>query len=134
MAPKKAASPKTEPSKHLTGTTHKDRAQWYFSRSTFPLRDAPPVAIERFWDHLGEYNHVPGAHWKESGPSNIAGRVTCLLMDPGNPQRMYAGTAAGRDLGVLAMADQIAEGRAGGNATRRRGAGMCTGATGRGSW
>ena len=95
MAHKKAASPKTEPSKHLTGTTHKDRAQWYFSRSTFPLRDAPPVAIERFWDHLGEYNHVPGAHWKESGPSNIAGRVTCLLMDPGNPQRMYAGTAAG---------------------------------------
>ena len=90
-----APRPKTKSSKILTMTTHKDRAQWYFSRSTFPLRDAPPTALERFWDHLGDYQQVPGVEWEESGPRNVPGRVTCLLLDPQDPQKMYAGAAAG---------------------------------------
>jgi hypothetical protein len=60
-----------------------DRAQWSFQRSAFPLRDAAPLALERFWRH------------QEAGLTNYAGRVTCLVIDPKDSRTLFAGAAAG---------------------------------------
>ena len=92
---KKKAVFKKKSSKDLTGTTHKERASWYFSRSTFPLRDAPPTAIENYWEHAHDFKYVPGVRWEESGPTNIPGRVTSLVATTWNSPTLYAGTAAG---------------------------------------
>jgi hypothetical protein len=75
--------------------THKDRAQWFFQRSAFPLRDAAPLALERFWRHQEGFPHVHDINWEEAGPTNFAGRVTCLVIDPKDPRRLFAGAAAG---------------------------------------
>jgi photosystem II stability/assembly factor-like uncharacterized protein len=80
---------------HLAPDTHKDRAHFFLHRSTFPLRDAMPAALEEFWGHQEKYLHVPNLNWEEAGPSNFAGRVTCLLIDPKNQNNLYAGSAAG---------------------------------------
>lgn len=82
-------------SDHLAANTHKDRTQWFLSRSTFPLRDAMPSALEDFWLHQENFIHVPNLSWEEAGPSNFAGRVTCLLLDPRNQSHLFAGSAAG---------------------------------------
>ena len=88
----RSKAPKTP---QMAVTTVKDRSQWFLSRSTFPLRDAAPIALERFWDHLGDFTHVPGVEWTEAGPRNIPGRVTSLVIDPQNPKTLYAGSATG---------------------------------------
>jgi photosystem II stability/assembly factor-like uncharacterized protein len=75
--------------------TNKDRTQWFFQRSAFPLRDAPPLALERFWRNQENFPHVHDVTWEEAGPTNFAGRVTCLAIDPKNPQTLFAGAAAG---------------------------------------
>ncbi len=54
-----------------------------------------PSALEDFWSHQEKFIHVPGLKWEEAGPSNFAGRVTCLLVDPKNPDNLFAGSAAG---------------------------------------
>jgi photosystem II stability/assembly factor-like uncharacterized protein len=83
------------PGKHLTVNTHKDRGEWFLTRSTYPLRDAPPVALEKFWDHPDQYAHVHHVQWIQAGPRNYPGRVTSLVIDPRDPKRLYAGAAAG---------------------------------------
>ena len=75
--------------------THKERTHWFLRRSTFPLRDAMPSALEDFWSQQQRFARVPGLVWEEAGPSNFAGRVTCLLIDPKNPGNLFAGSAAG---------------------------------------
>ncbi len=73
----------------------KDRSQWFLSRSAFPLRDASPAALERFWEHLDQYTFVPGVEWEDAGPCNVPGRVTSLVVDPKNSKKLYAGAATG---------------------------------------
>jgi photosystem II stability/assembly factor-like uncharacterized protein len=80
---------------HHVADPNKDRTQWFLSRSIFPLRDAMPSALEDFWLHQENFVHVPDLHWENAGPSNFAGRVTCLLIDPNNQSHLYAGSAAG---------------------------------------
>ena len=75
--------------------THKDRSQWFYQRAAFPLRDAPPEAHERFWEHPESYAHIADVKWTNAGPTNHAGRVTCLVIDPKNSKNLYAGAAAG---------------------------------------
>jgi photosystem II stability/assembly factor-like uncharacterized protein len=89
------ANPKGKRSTHLVSDTHKDRTHWFLRRSTFPLRDAMPAALEDFWLHQEKFVHVPHLNWEEAGPSNFAGRVTCLLIDPKNQSHLLAGSAAG---------------------------------------
>ncbi len=89
------ASYQGKKSSHLVSDTNKDRAHFFLRRSTFPLRDAMPAALEDFWLHQEKFIHVPRLNWEEAGPSNFAGRVTCLLIDPRNPSHLFAGSAAG---------------------------------------
>lgn len=89
------ASLKKKRTSHFVADTHKDRTHFYLRRSSFPLRDAMPAALEDFWLHQEKFIHVPRLEWEEAGPSNFAGRVTCLLIDPRNPNHLFAGAAAG---------------------------------------
>ena len=54
-----------------------------------------PSALEDFWLHQENFIHVPDLTWEQAGPSNFAGRVTCLLLDPNNQSHLFAGSAAG---------------------------------------
>ncbi|MDE3195466.1 MAG: hypothetical protein KGN84_03925 [Acidobacteriota bacterium] len=81
--------------KHLTPITHKDRGQWFYQRSTYPLRDAPPVALEKFWNNPNRFPNIYGLKWSGLGPDNYPGRVTCLVVDPLDSSKLYAGSAAG---------------------------------------
>ena len=89
------ATPKRTRTTHLAANPHKDRTHFFLQRSTFPLRDAMPAALEDFWLHQEKFIHVPHLNWEEAGPSNFAGRVTCLLIDPKNQNNLFAGSAAG---------------------------------------
>src|SRR5436190_24088263 len=75
--------------------TEKSRAEWFFRRFAFPLRDAPPLELERFWEQQHRYDRARGVVWEEAGPTNYAGRVTSLIVDPHNDQVLFAGSAAG---------------------------------------
>ena len=77
------------------GTTHKDRATWFQERAVFPLRDAPPIELERAWEKLSELAAHPEHQWEEVGPCNIAGRITSLVVHPTRPEVIYAGSAGG---------------------------------------
>lgn len=76
-------------------TTHKDRAVWFYQRAVFPLRDAPPTELERAWHVLAKLGKNPEHQWEEAGPFNIAGRVTSLVVHPDEPNKLFAGAAAG---------------------------------------
>ena len=54
-----------------------------------------PAALEDFWSQQEKFTHVPRLTWEEAGPSDFAGRVTCLLMDHANLLKLFAGSAAG---------------------------------------
>lgn len=85
------------------GTTHKDRSVWFYERSAFPLRDAPPHELERFWAAQNFVDTDPHHQWEEAGPFNIAGRVTSLAVDSFDPNIVFAGSAGG---GVWKSRDQ----------------------------
>jgi hypothetical protein len=76
-------------------TTQKDRSVYFFERASFPLRDALPTELEKFWAGADKFKDVPGLKWEEAGPFNIAGRVTALAVDPRNHRKVHAGTACG---------------------------------------
>src|SRR5437762_9576336 len=83
--------------------TEKDRAEWFYRRTSFPMRDAAPLELERFWDNQEQFAHVHGVKWEEAGPFNYAGRVTSLVAHPNHPNKVFAGAAAG---GVWVSLDQ----------------------------
>src|SRR6266849_694052 len=74
---------------------YKDRWQWFHRRASYPLRDAPPLDLEKFWEHRDQFQNVRGLNWDKAGPLNYAGRVTSLVVDPHNPDKLFAGSAAG---------------------------------------
>ena len=77
------------------GTTHKDRAEFFFERATFPARDAPPLELEKWWQDQNRFGDIPEHQWESAGPDNIAGRVTALVVPCDEPHTLFAGTAAG---------------------------------------
>ncbi len=88
--------------------TEKPRQEWFYRRTSFPLRDAAPRELERFWEHQARFDRGKGPqgeklHWEDLGPSNFAGRVTCLVVDPHHPDTVFAGSAGG---GVWMSKDQ----------------------------
>jgi hypothetical protein len=86
------AHPKATP---RSQSTYKDRWQWFHRRASYPLRDAPPLDLEKFWEHRDQFQNVRGLNWDKAGPLNYAGRVTSLVVDPHNPDKLFAGSAAG---------------------------------------
>src|SRR4051812_22589792 len=74
----------------------KDR-NFFNQHVSFPMRDASPLELERFWAGATRANVEvsPQHHWDCLGPYNIAGRVTALAIHPDNPEYWVAGSAAG---------------------------------------
>src|SRR4051794_16815007 len=74
----------------------KDRS-FFNQHVSFPMRDASPVELERFWAGATrvDVEVPPEHHWDCVGPFNIAGRVTSLVIHPEKPDRWVAGSAAG---------------------------------------
>jgi photosystem II stability/assembly factor-like uncharacterized protein len=74
----------------------KDRS-FFFQHVAFPMRDASPVELERFWAAATRDRAEirPEHRWECLGPRNVAGRVTSLVVHPDDPDCWSAGSAAG---------------------------------------
>ncbi len=73
----------------------KDRSLWFYQNVSFPMRDTPPVELEKFWSAQLLADKNPAHQWQCCGPDNVAGRVTALLIHPDNPNQWFAGSATG---------------------------------------
>ena len=82
------------PSFHSRGP-QKDRAVWFYRNAAFPMRDASPVQLEKFWASQLQADICPAHRWECLGPNNVAGRVTSLTIHPRHPNRWFAGSAMG---------------------------------------
>jgi photosystem II stability/assembly factor-like uncharacterized protein len=80
---------------HHSRTTQKNRAVWFYQNVAFPLRDASPVQLERYWATQLCADSTSDHRWECAGPYNIAGRVTALTIHPNNPKQWFAGSATG---------------------------------------
>jgi photosystem II stability/assembly factor-like uncharacterized protein len=78
-------------------SNHKRRSVWFQSRTAWPLREAPTAALIQERGRAGQtVPAAPGtAQWQLAGPINIGGRMTSLVCDPANPDRLWAGAAGG---------------------------------------
>ena len=84
--------------------THMRRAVWFQMRATWPLREAPIAVLEEERARAAA-TLVPqpgAAAWELVGPTNVGGRMTCLVCDPTRPDVIWAGAAGG---GVWASTD-----------------------------
>ncbi len=77
--------------------THKFRSRWFQAREAWPFREVRGSLLEAERRRVAaELEPSPGeAQWEFAGPSNIGGRMTSLVCDPGNPDRIVAGAAGG---------------------------------------
>jgi photosystem II stability/assembly factor-like uncharacterized protein len=77
---------------------HKVRGRWFQARSAWPVREAPVHTLIRERNRV-EKSLAPAtnvaASWECVGPTNIGGRITCLVCHPIHPERLYAGAAGG---------------------------------------
>src|SRR5579862_8922679 len=80
---------------HHSRATQKDRAVWFYQNVAFPMRDASPVELEKFWAAQLQADISPEHRWQCCGPYNLAGRVTALVIHPENPNLWFAGSATG---------------------------------------
>jgi photosystem II stability/assembly factor-like uncharacterized protein len=92
--PKKAAKPPGSPP---PGTTHKARSAWFQARASWPVREASieALVLERARAHVTLDSPPAGAVWQFAGPSNIGGRMTAVVCDPNDANRIWAGAAGG---------------------------------------
>jgi photosystem II stability/assembly factor-like uncharacterized protein len=76
---------------------HKSRASWFRARVTWPLREASIAHLasesRRAAGTLPRMNLASG--WQLAGPTNIGGRCTSLVCDPGDADRVWIGAAGG---------------------------------------
>lgn len=80
-------------------STSKQHSAWFSQRAG----EAHPGSLEDYWRTRAQPSldsRLPG--WECAGPYNIAGRVAALIAHPTDPQRLWAGAAAG---GVWYSAD-----------------------------
>src|SRR5213594_3033196 len=75
---------------------HKQRSIWFQSRSAWPLREAPVHILVRERNRTKEtLSARKGVGWKCIGPTNVGGRMTSIVCHPQEPNRIWAGAAAG---------------------------------------
>lgn len=86
-------------------TTHKQRAEWFNERASWPFREASAQQVAQERTRVRKALAVaPGtANWVEAGPSNIGGRLTSVVCDPKSPDHIWVGSAGG---GVWRSRDQ----------------------------
>jgi hypothetical protein len=78
-------------------TTHKARSAWFRARTTWPVREAPVHALVRERARVLEsMAPQPGAaQWELVGPTNVGGRMTCVVCAPNKPETLWGGAAGG---------------------------------------
>ena len=75
--------------------SHKTRTVWFRARAGWPVREAPVGTLvrERVRAHAA-LSAAPGTRtWESIGPTNIGGRMTSIVADPVNPDRVWVGAA-----------------------------------------
>lgn len=79
-------------------THHKARSSWFQARTTWPVREAPVQRLVQQRAQAEKTLASPtagAAQWESAGPSNIGGRMTCIVCHPAHPERIWAGAAGG---------------------------------------
>lgn len=78
-------------------STHKARASWFNAREAWPMREAPMSSLlgARAQAASAMPPQPGGAMWQEVGPTNVGGRTTSIVVDPGNVDRLWVGAAGG---------------------------------------
>jgi len=74
------------------------RYRWFVGQRAFPGRDIPAGAAERAWlavQAMEEAAPRSGDSWFQIGPTNRAGRMKDIAIDPVDPDVMYAAAASG---------------------------------------
>lgn len=76
---------------------HKSRSFWFQARAAWPVREAPVRALvrERVRATKALAPLPVTAQWQCVGPTNIGGRLTCLVTHPTHPERIWVGAAGG---------------------------------------
>ena len=92
--PRKSDSPSGPPG---PVSTHKRRSVWFQAREAWPLRESPVGVLTRERARAAaDLAAAAGSdRWSAIGPSNIGGRMTCVVCDPDYPERAWAGAAGG---------------------------------------
>jgi photosystem II stability/assembly factor-like uncharacterized protein len=68
-----------------------DRSKWFTNLTSYLDREPDALKLARYRREI-----PPGDFaWKCVGPMNFGGRVTSLVVDPGDPLHVFAGAAAG---------------------------------------
>src|SRR5215469_7112088 len=86
---------KIKPPEVHSRAPQKDRTLWFHQNASFPMRDTPPVELEKYWSTQLVADTNPEHQWQCAGPDNVAGRVTALVIHPENPNQWFAGSATG---------------------------------------
>src|ERR1039458_6354426 len=84
--------PTSKPPAIHSRAPQKDRALWFYQNVSFPMRDAPPVELEKYWASQLVADTLPEHRWECAGPNNVAGRVTSLAIHSDNPKKWFAGS------------------------------------------
>src|SRR5260370_41139998 len=90
--PRKKRPGKTPPTRL---SNHKARSQWFQARAAWPIREASVSKVVQERTRVAK--SLPAldgtAQWELVGPTNIGGRLTSLVCDPRNPDRIWVGAA-----------------------------------------
>ena len=72
---------------------------WFMLQRVYPHSDVDPSLYEQARNQILAMAQSQSQHavpaWQSVGPTNIGGRITCLLLHPTNANIIYAGSAAG---------------------------------------
>jgi photosystem II stability/assembly factor-like uncharacterized protein len=74
------------------------RFRWFMAPRVYPDRDVPAGAVQRAWTEVQAMKaSTPrgGESWFQIGPTNRAGRMKDIAIDPVDPLVMYAAAASG---------------------------------------
>lgn len=76
---------------------HKNRSTWFRARESWPVLESrvETLVSERARARKTLAAPSPGALWQLAGPSNIGGRLTSIVCDPAQPDRVWVGAAGG---------------------------------------
>ena len=73
------------------------RFSWFYSQRAYPNGDIPAGARMLAWEEKQENRHHDplDENWSAIGPTNLAGRILCLVWHPTDANTIYAGSASG---------------------------------------
>ncbi len=78
-------------------TTHKPRSEWFRNNVAWPFREASvhQLVKERRRVQRALEKQSAASDWELVGPTNIGGRMTCVVAHPTNADILWAGAAGG---------------------------------------